>query len=690
MILASIGIYAKDILIYNNITIDDQTGSKGVSYAIDALKDDFVRKFGKSINMEHDPIELSFRISENGDFDSYKINIAPEHITFTGSDEIGLIHGIYSFSQNMLGIDPCIFFTHILPQTEKEIRVKVEKINSKPYSTKYRGFFLNDEDLLTGFGMQKVEYGFNLDFMQKVYETILRLQMNSVIPSTLLLSDEPHLRLASDMGLYIMQHHAEPVGSVPLFWPKDEPYSWSTNKDEFIKFWTKAIERQVGRHVIWTLEFRGLLDHSFWVDDPTITAQSTDQDKADIINEVIDTQYKLIKKITGDQHPIISSVIRGGQTNLFNKGLLKYPKGTIIALCDNGYGVMSKRTVEAAKKLGLPLGTYLHVSLHNTKAHIRINTVDPEDLYQSFKTAYDEDMGNLCLLNVGNFKEKIFGIEQAANYMNDWDKYKAMDGAEYYSWYVKHNYGESYQDIINCYKDFIDNQFILGEGMRKPGDEFYSAFTETVLGMLFSRTEQRDFFKRDFASNMRDTIASQSTFEEKLKCGMKFYGNVFADAARNWNLSCERAKNSTSGLYGNRLDFYNSDLFYPMVKMFHLTSMGENLSKSVIAYLDKDYHQAQLNAYQALEHAKGALDMEKAIENNHLKYFKDWYKRDECARTWEIKDFLENYLKNIEDMVQITLPYKYRNSKTPSILYKFQPWFKSQYNGELNYMDDAK
>ena len=124
---------------------------------------------------------MRFQIDEslNG-FDRYQVNVEPNSITFAGSDELGLIHAIYSFSGEILGIDPCIYFTGILPKQEKQIPLELGTIESKPYTFKHRVMFVNDEDLVIGFQMQKHSYGMNMEFMAKLFETMLRLEMTEV------------------------------------------------------------------------------------------------------------------------------------------------------------------------------------------------------------------------------------------------------------------------------------------------------------------------------------------------------------------------------------------------------------------------------------------------------------------------------------------------------------------------------
>ena len=130
-------------------------GSSEVLYEINALRQDFYRKFGSTTNEKYMPIILSFQINKDGRFDHYSIKIEKGHITFSGTDAIGLIHGIYNFSHEILGIDPFFYFSGIMPKSEPEISVKTQMINSKPFSVKYMDFFFNDEDLLEGFKMQK-------------------------------------------------------------------------------------------------------------------------------------------------------------------------------------------------------------------------------------------------------------------------------------------------------------------------------------------------------------------------------------------------------------------------------------------------------------------------------------------------------------------------------------------------------
>ena len=142
------------------------------------------------------------------------------------------------------------------------------------------------------------------------------------------------------------------------------------------------INRETSRKTCYrTLGFRGLLDRPFWNDDLNINDDSSDEVKAKFINEVIAEQYKLIKEIRGNKNPLISAIVFGPETSLFDKGLIKYPEDCMIQVGDAGNVVILPSTWERAAKLPYKGGIYQHVSYHNGRSTLRINTIKPELVY---------------------------------------------------------------------------------------------------------------------------------------------------------------------------------------------------------------------------------------------------------------------------------------------------------------------
>ncbi len=156
-----------------------------------------------------------------------------------------------------------------------EIPVSYEKTFPAPIF-KYRGFFINDEDLLTGWasGEKKDKTGISLAVWDKIYETILRLKGNMVAPGTWIFPDDPQVKLAASRGLIVTQHHAIPLGLNVARWPKDVPYNYSTHPEVLERAWKNAVNAYLpDQQVLWSVGLRGLSDVTYASMDPSVTGQ---------------------------------------------------------------------------------------------------------------------------------------------------------------------------------------------------------------------------------------------------------------------------------------------------------------------------------------------------------------------------------------------------------------------------------
>ena len=90
--------------------------------------------------------------------------------------------------------------------------------------------FINDEDLLSRFAAAPLQDGvFSLEMWDRIYETLLRLRANTIIPGTFTFPDERMQVLAARRGLFNSQHHICVVGLNTFQWPPDKmPYSYLT------------------------------------------------------------------------------------------------------------------------------------------------------------------------------------------------------------------------------------------------------------------------------------------------------------------------------------------------------------------------------------------------------------------------------------------------------------------------------
>src|ERR1017187_6073790 len=147
-------------------------------------------------------------------------------VVLTGSDLRGAIYAVYEFSHRHLGVDPFYWWTDNAPPRRARVVVPAAKLQDGPPAFRYRGWFINDEDLLTGWKPgTKDGAGISLEVWDRIYEASLRLKGNMMTPGTFLFPDEPQVKAARDRGIVITQHHIEVVGTNTYRWPEDQPYS---------------------------------------------------------------------------------------------------------------------------------------------------------------------------------------------------------------------------------------------------------------------------------------------------------------------------------------------------------------------------------------------------------------------------------------------------------------------------------
>ncbi|MGK7397247.1 MAG: hypothetical protein ACNS62_21905, partial [Candidatus Cyclobacteriaceae bacterium M3_2C_046] len=106
--------------------------------------------------------------SLSGQWESYVVTQANSYenienpLLMVGSDERGTIFAIYHFIEKYLQVDPFYYWTGMEPEPQEELVFdNIEIIADEP-DFKYRGWFNNDEDLITEFfasaGQRDIDY----------------------------------------------------------------------------------------------------------------------------------------------------------------------------------------------------------------------------------------------------------------------------------------------------------------------------------------------------------------------------------------------------------------------------------------------------------------------------------------------------------------------------------------------------
>lgn len=263
----------------------------GGSYKITESPSDcdiFVRYADSNNTMLNSPESFCLKFEVNDD--KKKMSMIIE-----GIDDLGLIYGLLYISTIFLGVDPFWFWAEKEPEKKVFIDVPAKNYVSKLHYVRYRGWFINDEVCLLGwtdtFPPQK-------EVWYPAFEALLRCGGNMIIPGIDAPEEVIQWDLASEMGLYLTQHHVIPMGAKMFtrVYP-DKRASYDENKDLFVKLWLEAIEKNKDKKHIWVLGFRGQGDCPFWTQDE---GYDTPERQGELISRVIKDQYEFLIKHLGD------------------------------------------------------------------------------------------------------------------------------------------------------------------------------------------------------------------------------------------------------------------------------------------------------------------------------------------------------------------------------------------------------
>jgi hypothetical protein len=276
------------------------------------------------------------------------------HVLLTGSDPRGAIYAIYEFSRRFLGVDPFYWWTDNPPARRRSLSVD-DGFSARlgPPTFRYRGWFLNDEDLFTAWkpGL-KDGTGIALEVWERIYETLLRLKANAVIPGTFLYPDEPQMKLATGRGLILSQHHMEPLGLNVYQWPAGVPYSL----DNLIAAWRCNLTKfDPKAEVVWTTGLRGRYDNPFSQDSGQ---KMTEAEQARAITLAIEKQMEIVRAARQEKNPffLMNTWMEG--TRLVKAGLLKIPAGVHLVWADDGAG-----NIQDGGRMAKGDGVYYHTAV---------------------------------------------------------------------------------------------------------------------------------------------------------------------------------------------------------------------------------------------------------------------------------------------------------------------------------------
>ena len=401
--------------------------------------------------------------------ESFSIQTEGDHIVIRARGYLGTMWGIYTFSEEILGINPCYLFNDLAIEPRETLSVGKVDIQRKMPVFGFRGVFINDEDLLTGWknggGIRYIDvpcYGVTVepDVMDMVVETVLRLRLNLVIPATFLDIENPAEKQLADCvarrGIYLSQHHVE-TACVSSFAFKSYckkngiqgEFSFAKCPELMENVWKHYIEKWAQYdNIVWQIGLRGAGDdRPLWQDD--VPTEQVLKESGALVGRALEKQKSLILQATGGKARFFTSTLWMEGSRLMADGYLQVPEDTIVVFADNGPCQMYGPDFEDVPRVNTQkYGIYYHLQYFGCGPHL-IPMTGLDKLYYNICRAYDKGDTDYIVLNASNVRE--FVLELGAYSQMLWDPENFSEEA-----FLRHHTADVYGDHANRAAQLIE------------------------------------------------------------------------------------------------------------------------------------------------------------------------------------------------------------------------------------------
>ena len=385
-----------------------------------------------------------------------------EALVIVGSNKRGTIYGMFDMSYEM-GMSPVYYWCDV-PANQKENVFIVRGSHTKGTpKVKYRGIFINDEAPgLTSWVYPK--FGdFNAEFYEHVFELLLRMKGNYLWPAMWsprkFYADDPaNGELANELGIVMGTSHHEPLARAHAEWKPPfakGPWNYSENKDELEEFWKGGMERAKDWESLITVGMRGDGDEAM-----------SEETATDLLETIVKAQRGIIEEVTGKpahETPQIWALYKEVQ-DYYDKGM-RVPDDVTLLFCDDNWGNIRKLPALDAEPREGGYGIYYHFDyVGGPRSYKWINTTQIERVWEQMHLAYEHDVKNVWVVNVGDIKPMEFPIEFFLDYAWDPDKWTADNLQDYYTQWATKQFGKEHAEAIG---EFV-KKYTKFNARRKP------------------------------------------------------------------------------------------------------------------------------------------------------------------------------------------------------------------------------
>jgi hypothetical protein len=648
-----------------------------VRRATEDLRNDFAKVFGVKPKLaaslseagptailiaEGDSLPAGVQCTTSTDTESFAFSIAEvqgagaRHVVcLTGADMRGTIFAVYEFSQAYLGIDPMYLWTDKQPERRASVTLPASFAHVYPKPVfRYRGFFTNDEDLLTGWNppAKGEQTGISLKTWDMVFETILRLKGNMVVPGTWIFPDDAQVHAAAERGLIINQHHAIPLGVNVARWPRDVPYNFSTHPEILERAWTNAVALyKPDEEILWSVGLRGLSDSSYASLDPSV--QNNDPLLGQRISEAIADQMKIVRAKYPNAQFVTDLWQEGAR--LMQKGYLKIPPEVSMVWADTGYGDMQDGGTVAAGQ-----GAYFHVAMLNGQAN-QLSEMVPVSRIQSELGRYiDAGATSYLLLNTSDIRP--VAMTSRAVMEVAWGGVPKEGNAEdafYREWITKEFGAGAVNELTSVYKEYFAAPSLrqsftrpgaaapspsLSKIQREIGDQrYYDESRRIILDTLSQHQvinvpSQSPKWTQPRVTSVTDAAVRRAALDRDI-----------ADAKSSqprWDAVWDHAVAAEKSVAPDRREYYQAE----MLTMITINRESNRALGLVAQATEDDEDGKTAQALAEVTQAHHALDLvEESMHKAEYGKWKNWYRGDWLAGAYSTRELVKRYEDHLKD-----------------------------------------
>ncbi len=540
-------------------------------------------------------------------------------VRLAGSDMRGTLYAIYQFSQQYLGVDPMYYWTDHQPVRRTSIQIPARLDDRFPAPVfRYRGFFINDEDLLTGWssGEAKDHTGISLTAWNKICETILRLKGNMVVAGTWPFPNDPQDHVVEERGLFLNQHHAEPLGVNFSRWPHGVPYNFTADPQYIENAWKNAVAAYPkDQQILWEIGLRGLSDQPYAALDPAV--RGNEQAQGRLISKAIAEQIKIVRAKYPNAVFITDLWMEGNQ--LMRQGYLKIPPDVITVWADAGYGY-----IRDDGQAGPGQGAYIHVAMYNGAANQLSELTPVSRLFASLGRFQNAGATSFLLVNTSDIRPVTMGASAILDF--GWNGAAIGSSEEFYKNWSTEEFGvRAAQKVAAVYKAYFQAPATLpGTPLRPYGDNYYHTSARNMLrGVMiqypiYHLPGQAPFWTqpRVGPSLYNSDRAFQQAEHEIRNCG---------DAEPRWDAVWKQAEAAEPLVAPDRKLFYQEAVLTMIAINRDSNRMLLSLSQAVVALHNGDHATAVAKTNQALQDIDAIKTSESRAEYGK---WKNWYHGD--------------------------------------------------------------